>query len=147
MVQETVDGGINMEFDITRVYTAKDADELEIGSIVIAGTNIGFFKEILQKDYVSDYFTPLKKINPDTWGNRFHTVHDFPYVYFIEPPKKLKWTDLKIGDVIIKKGDTYKIMVVGIDYADAVQRIYNGIVWLSDEELEDWEKVENDSSN
>ena len=53
----------------------------------------------------------------------------------------LKWTDLKIGDIIRNGEDTF--MITGID-TDGVYdcHILAGDRWLKDTELESWEKVE-----
>lgn len=61
--------------------------------------------------------------------------------------KALKWTDLKVGDVLRKKNkvlDGYRFaMVTVIDAYDTSKHIQVGFDWYSDEELaEDWEKVE-----
>ena len=56
-------------------------------------------------------------------------------------PESLKWTDLKIGDIIRNGEDTF--MITGID-TDGVYdcHILAGDRWLKDTELESWEKVE-----
>lgn len=58
--------------------------------------------------------------------------------------KKLKWTDLKIGDVIRKKyEDGYRsATVIRIDTYSTEKHIGLGGEWLSDEELEEWKKIE-----
>ena len=61
-------------------------------------------------------------------------------------PEPLKWTDLKIGDVVTNGTETY--MVTGIDTScepdgeGDVCHIYMGDCWYTDEDLKDWEKVE-----
>lgn len=63
-------------------------------------------------------------------------------------PEPLKWTDLKIGDIVHEKNGTQTRMVTVIDTSsepDAerdVCHICLGGWWVSDEELEDWKKVE-----
>ena len=55
--------------------------------------------------------------------------------------KKLKWTDLKIGDVITNGRHT--AMVTEIDKECTYQiHIYAGNQWLKDSDLVEWEKVE-----
>lgn len=59
----------------------------------------------------------------------------------------LKWTDLKVGDVLRKKNKTldgYRFaMVTVIDTYDTNKHVQVGFDWYSDEELaNDWEKVE-----
>lgn len=58
-----------------------------------------------------------------------------------KPEKKLKWTDLIIGDVITK-GDTISIITqINKNFEDE-RHIFAGDAWLSDTELEKWEKME-----
>lgn len=62
-------------------------------------------------------------------------------LYRIKP--ELKWTDLKVGDVIQNKKHTHSMMVIGIDHREeAKSHIYDGLCWLDDDDLEYWEKVE-----
>lgn len=66
--------------------------------------------------------------------------------YRIKP--SLKWTDLKIGDVIHEKNGTETRMVTCIDTSNEpdgegdICHLCLGDWWIKDEELEDWEKVE-----
>lgn len=63
-------------------------------------------------------------------------------------PEGLKWTDLKIGDIVHEKNETVTRMVTAIDTSNepvgggTILHIGLGDWWISDEELEDWEKVE-----
>ena len=59
-------------------------------------------------------------------------------------PEPLKWTDLKIGDIIRSKfEDGYRFaMVIIIDTYPTMKHIGLGDEWLTDKELEKWEKVE-----
>ena len=59
-------------------------------------------------------------------------------------PEGLKWTDLKIGDIIRKKyEDGYRsAMVIRIDTYSTDKHIGLGGEWLTDDDLEYWEKVE-----
>ena len=58
-------------------------------------------------------------------------------------PEGLKWTDLKIGDVIRNKDYTRSMMVIGIDHREGeMSHIFTGAEWFTDEDLEGWEKVE-----
>ena len=57
--------------------------------------------------------------------------------------KKLKWTDLKIGDVIRWKDGTIERMVVNIDRrSESDSHIGVCDLWIVDDDLEYWEKVE-----
>jgi hypothetical protein len=58
--------------------------------------------------------------------------------YRIKP--NLRWTDLKIGDVI--QSGNFVAMVTGIDSNPATPCHIHAYDWISDEELEEWEKVE-----
>ncbi len=58
-------------------------------------------------------------------------------------PEGLKWTDLKIGDVIQNESHTHSMMVTGIDYRENEQaHILIGREWITNYQLESWEKVE-----
>jgi hypothetical protein len=58
--------------------------------------------------------------------------------------QKLKWTDLKFGDIIRPEEDSLMWMVVGIDPREhATSHILAGCRWFTDKDLEGWEKVEN----
>lgn len=61
--------------------------------------------------------------------------------YVEEHSNVLKWTDLKIGDVIRRKDGLKEAMVTLIDKSDPVLHIGAG-VWIHDDELKQWEKVE-----
>ena len=141
-----------MEFDIKRVYTAVNADELKVGSKVICATCLANLKE-----YVADYFAGcentciITSILDDAYGDRFEcSKYHSPLVYLISEPeeKKLKWTGLKIGDIIKQKEGTYTTMVVSIDTREengtgkSISHILAGDTWLDDDDLEYWEKVE-----
>ena len=56
-------------------------------------------------------------------------------------PQGLKWTDLKVGDII--KCNHITSMVVAIDDRMGVSRhVYNGAdKWINDNDLKNWEKV------
>ena len=55
----------------------------------------------------------------------------------------LKWTDLKVGDVIWKESHTCPYMVIGMDYREeSKSHILIGDTWLDDDDLNYWEKVE-----
>lgn len=56
-------------------------------------------------------------------------------------PEGLKWTDLKIGDIVTNGTRTY--MVIGIDSKGKYgSHILFGNEWITDGDLQDWEKVE-----
>lgn len=65
--------------------------------------------------------------------------------YLISEPeeKKLKWTDLKLGDVIKQKYSTISYLVTGIDSeGGSGSHILVGKTWIEDASLCNWIKVE-----
>ena len=136
-----------MEFDKTRVYTALNADELKVGSRVIIGNTI---EEL--KNRVQNGTTPLtlSEIRSDRYEKRFKVAEYkedsvFSFIYLISEPeeKKLKWTDLKLGDVIKQKYSTISYLVTGIDSeGEAGSHILVGKTWIEDVSLCNWVKVE-----
>lgn len=137
-----------MEFDKSKVFTAVNADELRPGSKVICSDIYGELKELVEQDL---QVKTLKEIGHGYCQYRFITGDDLQYnlAYLVSEPeeKKLKWTDLKIGDVIETKDkhDRHcKAIVTRIDYNSASGcHVFAGN-WISDETItEFWEKVEN----
>lgn len=143
-----------MEFDKSKVYTALNADELKIGSMVIAADTL---KNLKDKVEAGGYETELYDIKDDCNIYRFNvgkgiTSQLFALAYLVEEPAKLKWTDLKVGDVIRK--DTQESMVLAIDrskntHAHILTCGYKDystdLFWIGNEELGEWEKIENDN--
>lgn len=128
-----------MEFDKNRVYTAVNAEELKVGSKVIVADNLKFLKEKVAFGPVPDELT---KVLDES--NEYRFVVDKNHcalAYLVEEPAKLKWTDLRIGD-IIRHGENVA-MVTQIDFNGTCgMHIYAG-EWIRDRnELEEWEKIE-----
>ncbi len=135
-----------MTFDKSRVYTAKDADEVKIGSTVYLDNNLAGLKEQVINE-PKDNMHKIKTIRSANEEYRFCDESNCisPLAYLISEPeeKKLKWTDLKIGDVIRQKEGTISYLVTGIDTSPSTNKhIFTDGIWVSDEELTDWEKVE-----
>ena len=138
-----------MEFNKSKVYTALNAYELEIGRKVIVADNLLELKQGVLKDRPE---TLIKVYGEDT-QYRFEAAGDkYAFAYLVSEPEKLKWTDLKVGDVICK--GTHETMVLAIDrYKDTCNHILTcvykdlstDLVWIGDKELEEWEKIENDN--
>ncbi len=129
-----------MEFDKSKVYTALNADELKIGSKVIVADSMFSLRQLVDKD---GYIEVLEDIESDDAVKRF-VIDNIRWnlAYLISEPeeeKKLKWTDLKIGDIITNGNLTAMITEIDKEYRI---HICAGHKWYSDEELEDWEKVE-----
>lgn len=136
-----------MEFDIKKLYTTVNAEELKVGSKVIVADVLGTLKQIISNvtnDTLPCEQETIKEIKSEYLRERFVTNRgDFGLCYLISEPeeKKLKWTDLKIGDTITNGKDTF--MIIGIDtVGDYDWHILAGDVWIKDTELKDWEKVE-----
>lgn len=130
-----------MEFDNSKVYTALNADELEIGSKVTVANDLAHLKVFVRNDFICK----LEKVLDEESTCRFIANEGVPYslAYLVAKPdkKKLEWTDLKVGDVIRTKDDKNIRMVTGIDNTEGDRHICT-TYWLSDKELENWEKVE-----
>ena len=136
-----------MEFDKAKVYTALNADELKVCSKVIIGNTI---EEL--RNRVQNGTTPLtlSEIRSDRYEKRFKVAEYeensvFSFIYLISEPeeKKLKWTDLKLGDVIKQKYSTISYLVTGIDSeGESGSHILVGKTWIEDASLCNWIKVE-----
>ena len=132
-----------MEFDKNRIYTAVNADELKVGSLVICADTMEKLKlnvkAIFEPKTLQDIF--------DEGNERRFQVNGLSWalVYFVSEPeeKVLKWTDLKIGDVIKNKQESEYRMVVGLSPNHESEHVMVSDGWMTDEFLESWEKVEN----
>ena len=141
-----------MEFDESKVYTALNADKLKIGSEVIVADSLMRLKSFVDGDCEAK---KLVDIRNESTLYRFHVRENddstyesvYALAYLVSEPEenKLKWTDLKIGDIITD--GQMECMVVTIDKGKtAILRICvitaNGNDWLDDTDLECWKKVE-----
>ncbi len=131
-----------MEFDKSKVYTALNADELKVGSKVICANTLDSLRRKVNKD---EDITEVKEILEESNERRFRTEFSglWPLVYFISEPeeKKLKWTDLKVGDVVCCGRKSCMITGIDTDNDTRFHICFNND-WYSDDELEEWEKVE-----
>ena len=96
-----------MEFDKSRIYTAANADELKVGSKVIFSDCMLNLRQYVDEDRPAQV---LEDIEPDDACKRFVVDNvGWNLVYLVSEPeeKKLKWTDLKVGDVIQNKKHTH----------------------------------------
>lgn len=130
-----------MEFDKSRVYTALNADELKVGSIVCVADSLSKLKSRFYRGKTG----ALSQINSEDSQYRFRfETCDFALAYLIEPPeeKVLKWTDLKVGDIITTKDGSQTAMVIRINLDGKDSHINIGF-WVRDTDLETyWEKKE-----
>ena len=129
-----------MEFDKNRIYTAVNADELKVGSLVICADTMEKLKLKLKLN-VKAIFEPktLQDIFDENSERRFQVNGlSWALVYFVSEPeeKALKWTDLKIGDVIKHKKDGEYRMIVGLSTDHEYEHVIVGDGWMTDEYLE-----------
>lgn len=132
-----------MEFMKERVFTALNADELKVGSKVIAANNIDSLK---CKVHDGGDILKVTEILDASYERRFRLDYSgtYPFVYLVSEPeeKKLKWTDLRLGDVIRKKDGLRESIVTSIDKDnESLFHIYASS-WLSNNDLEYYEKVD-----
>ena len=116
-----------MEFDKSRVYTALNADELEVGSKVIVADSLQGLKDKFSKfTFDENYAICIGSILPETEMHRFKTAmgNVYPLAYFISPPEKPEYkpfSDTKTAYKTItahggwiKQGSVYHF-VTGLD--------------------------------
>lgn len=135
-----------MKFDVSRVYTSVNADELKVGSKVIVADNLKDLKERVELD--APVVDIVNSIGPEWDTCRIATYDDtYALAYLVEEPAKLKWTDLKVGDVICN--GTLKSIVIAIDerhdtclHVLACDKGFPTLNWIGDDDLEKWEKEE-----
>lgn len=131
-----------MEFDKSKVYTALNADELKPGSKVILADIISDLKRAVENDCV----VHLKEILSENYEHRFaedDAVRPaYALAYLVEEPTSLKWTDLKIGDVIMNKHSQLKYMITGIDETGIEYHTHFSGEWQDDNYLCHFHKVE-----
>ncbi len=131
-----------MEFDKSKVYTALNADELKVGSKVILADDLGSLKDFVEND---ENIWKLNKIQEENSEYRFTGGSIYYHLaYLVEEPEegKLRWNDLKVGDIIKNNKERKIAMVVQIDVDCDDFNILAGDEWLGDEDFDDWEKVE-----
>ena len=111
-----------MKFDKNRVYTAINADELKIGSKVIVADYLESLRLQVEANSYPTYIKELTYIMGTSSTNRFKTNDNKTYnlCYLVSEPeeKKLKWTDLKIGDVITNGGRTAIVTEIDKERSD-----------------------------
>ena len=132
-----------MEWDIKRVYTSLDAEEVKVGSKVIMSSDLATLKCYVRDSYG---ITELQRVRNEDCIARFEADGICcTLCSLIEEPeeKKLKWTDLRLFDKIQRKDGSVKRLVTGIyqNGGDYDIHIEAGSTALSDKELENWEKV------
>jgi len=135
-----------MEFNKSRIYTAVNADELKVGSKVYVADSLADLQKEVSNACKQRIHTIVKILPPDNnprfkASNVESVIFYWHFVYLIEEPYSLKWTDLKIGDIIRSKDGRKTRMVTGVDIDNSNLHIVTDM-YISDEELaEKWEKV------
>lgn len=103
-----------MEFDKSRVYTALNADELQIGSMCIFANTIADLRNIVQDEDARYYMSELTQVFPDMVVERFEQDETEVYglAYLIEPPAEPKYKPFEnLKQLIVateKHGETVK---------------------------------------
>ena len=131
-----------MEYDKSKVYTALNADELKVGSKVIVAYTLKSLKSLVKRDDTQPMI--LDNICSEEYQSRFVCDEsNYTLAYLVEEPEdgKLKWTDLKVGDVITN-GKIIAMVTVIVSSALTSSHIYAGTKWLCSDELKEWKKVE-----
>ena len=116
-----------MEFDKSRVYSALNADELEVGSTVIVADSLQGLKDRVNKSASDeDYISRIGSILPETAIHRFKTLWggEYPLAYLISPPKEPEYKPFSNSETAyktitahggwIKQGSVY-YFVTGLD--------------------------------
>ena len=134
-----------MEFDKSRVYTSLNADELKVGSQVFVANSLEMLRRyVAESEITYRLYNIQDEENPYRFMLSNGSCYNLAYLVSEPEEKKLKWTDLKMGDIIRKKyEDGYRsATVIRIDTYSTEKHIGLGGEWLTDDNLEDWEKVE-----
>lgn len=75
-----------MEFDINRVYTAVNADEVKPGSKVFGADNLNLLRRLVKEGYCPD---TLNTVHSDEFEYRFDIDNmDYMLVYLVSEPKE-----------------------------------------------------------
>lgn len=152
-----------MKFDKNRVYTAINADELPIGSKVIAADNLASLKKKVAAFYdenVIGYITEVCDIISENCESRFKIVERnydrclysyYKLAYLVaepEPkPNHIKCEELKIGD-IISDGDL-DYMVLGVHRSNGIVSdvFLPCIGWRDNANLKNFHKVKKEEQS
>lgn len=128
-----------MDFKIDNVYSAVNADTLKPGTKAIFAENMEQLKSFVETGIGID---TLDCVLDEGHALRFmSTETKRPYALAYAVYDHLKWTYLKVGDVITN--GRYVSMITNIDYyAEDSKHVCAGAHWLGDDELKDWRKVE-----
>ena len=128
-----------MDFKKDNVYSAVNADTLKPGTKAIFAENMEQLKRFVEKGIGID---TLDCVLDEGHALRFmSTETKKPYALAYAVYDSLKWTDLKVGDVITN--GKYVSMITNIDYSNEDNlHVYAGAYWITNDDLKDWRKVE-----
>lgn len=133
-----------MNFDKNKVYTALNADELKVGSKILVSNCVSDLKEQVANYKNGDTRELINICSESSLDGRFETICNlYHFAYLISEPEenKLKWTDLKIGDVITDGTRTATVTEIDKKCVDSFH-IYAGNHWFNNIKLKEWVKVE-----
>ena len=145
-----------MEFDKSRVYTAVNADELQIGSKCIFANSIKEIKDCLQTRFFN--IETLTKIKDEAYCARIiihnrslHQDMDYAFAYLIEPPAEPKYKPFESlnslsnavkrhGDNIQTKESKFLANIIGISLSNEIiiNDLYGLCILPADELLNDY---------
>ena len=132
-----------MKFDKSKVFTSLNANKLKVGSKVIVADTMDELKQYVESDCDASI---IDCIMPEYFSNRFCSddkYYNLAYLISETEEKKLKWTDLKIGDVVKQIDSTISYLITGIDsFEESTSHVLVNGTWVDDDCLEYWEKVE-----
>ena len=114
-----------------------NAEELKVGSKVIVAPAFKTLKEAVK---VNKEPIELRNVLPPECIARFEGSDNSLYhlVYLVEEPDVLKWTDLKVGDTVQRKGATAMVTMINVDND---MHVHINSCPMSDEGLKQWRKV------
>lgn len=137
-----------MDFDLSKVYTSANADELHAGDVVVLADSMADLRMKVAEAEVSNCKRRLTEIGDEDHQYRFRTAGgSYALAYLIDSTPGLSWAELAIGDIIKAKDGSITRMITGInvdeDANDAYIHIEAGYMYISDEDLaEGWVKCE-----
>ena len=79
-----------MEFDMSRIFTAVNADELTVGSICFFESSVGDLRKMVAGTYNNCCAQVLKEVRSDTWACRFVNNDGiaYPLAYLLDRPSR-----------------------------------------------------------
>ena len=132
-----------MEFDKSRVYTALNADELKVGSIIIVADNIANLYDNVK---VGNCIRTLKRVLPESVKDRFEIIlltndefDSWNLAYLVSEPGAIRCADLNIGDVVTD--GISELMVLGVDRVND-EVFLPRLEWVFDADLTRYYKKE-----